>query len=1191
MKRAFVFSLVLCGLSDLIQAAPLAPAVNALPVNGQVVAGNASISQTQTPSTASMNVNQSSQRAVINWDSFNVGRNASVNFNQPNSSAVTLNRVTGTSQSMIDGAIRANGQVIFVNPNGVTFGRGAEVNAAGVVASTMNIADKDFMDGKLTFKGNGTGAVINEGKMITNADGGYIALLAPEVRNDGYLIAKKGSGTIAMAAGEQITLNFMSNSLVSIKVDASTYNGLIENKRVVEVNGGLVVVAAGAANQLISSVIRNTGRISASSAINNGGVIELVANTITQAGKVSANSKAAEGGQINIVGSDITLASNSKTSATGSSGGGQINIGLANTAVTGGVQVNSQASNPTQAARIVQLNADEAASNKQLAKFVNIEQDALVNTSATQVGNGGSIAIWSEIKTTVAGILKSMGGSLGGNGGFIETSSKTQVSLAPTVSINTSANNSSGVAGTWLLDPIVDLMIDSPTANAISSALSTNNVTIAVTANTTACSLGIICISNGSGIILIDSGVNILKSGTNYTTLTFSTVGNFMLNGSIAGQNLDVIIQSSIAYLGVGSSIQASKVTIQAQTVFARGSIDANNYLFSGGAGSLGNAIELLAQSIFITGVLRLNGSLPPFPITAPAPVDLNSSTYNADLSLNKIFSSTAANDPAALVVNSSTQAASNVIYLTATSLTASDYAIIGLEPSAEVYANGTTGGSIFLRSTDSIYMRAGSMLQANGSSGAGGMIGMKATDIALAGEVIAGGSTDGGSITFIAESGQLDLRSSHINSNGGTGTAGYINAQISNISALTADISSVGMPSSGFDLSNVLFLRQSVSSATVGSINLAYEIIDSTGSRVTLGAGSYANLSITGTPTYFNDVNTITNSVGTGSYPNLMVKGLTLTGADAGHFMLVSIPHALTVTAAQSKTSATQALIAATPPPPPPPPPAVFSRPAAPPPAVEPMVAPAPRATPNEPPSAVGGELRPTPDSKSAPLSVTADGSIQLTPPAPPNTPAEPPPPPAASPPPANRPPSSVRESANKENLGNRDGNSNSPESKKYGANKDGVDKTDAKEGSEKSNAGKPKYVSKYANGFRNGDKSDSKERGTKVVAGAKPNNPREGKYSNRINALNNNPAAMAAMKQNPFASNISPFPPGVATEVMPPPILRGGDSLAQSYDDVPSIRNSGVANVGRSRKTENYYESLESVNLMSTLNLFIIH
>ncbi|WP_128113639.1 filamentous hemagglutinin N-terminal domain-containing protein [Polynucleobacter necessarius] len=186
-------------------------AVNALPTGGKVVAGNATISQTQSATAATMNVNQTSQRAVINWDSFNVGKNAQVNFNQPNANAVTLNRVTGPSASVINGAMRANGQVILVNENGVTFGRGAVVNAAGVVASTMNIADKDFMDGKSTYQGNGTGKIVNKGTISTNVADGYIALLAPEVQNQGYVLATMGQGTVVMAAGERITLNFQGN--------------------------------------------------------------------------------------------------------------------------------------------------------------------------------------------------------------------------------------------------------------------------------------------------------------------------------------------------------------------------------------------------------------------------------------------------------------------------------------------------------------------------------------------------------------------------------------------------------------------------------------------------------------------------------------------------------------------------------------------------------------------------------------------------------------------------------------------------------------------------------------------------------------------------------------------------------------------------------------------------------------------
>jgi filamentous hemagglutinin family protein len=339
-QKLMLFRLVLASIKILFSALFIFSSITlsyaqnnprALPSGGKVVAGSAVITQ----SGLQTNINQSSQRAVVNWDSFNVGKDASVNFNQPNASAVTLNRVTGGSASVIDGAIRANGQVILVNPNGVTFGKGAEINAAGVVASTMNISDKDFMDGKSTFKGDGTGKILNEGKITATAAKGYIALLAPEVQNDGYLIAKMGpASTVALASGQQVTLDFRGDQLISVKVDQGVVNGLIENKRLIKVDGGLVVIAAGAANQLMSSVIKNTGRISASAMVNNGGVIELVASTITQAGKISANGKEANGGKITLQGEDITLTDNSQTSATGATNGGLINVGTTNVTYT-----------------------------------------------------------------------------------------------------------------------------------------------------------------------------------------------------------------------------------------------------------------------------------------------------------------------------------------------------------------------------------------------------------------------------------------------------------------------------------------------------------------------------------------------------------------------------------------------------------------------------------------------------------------------------------------------------------------------------------------------------------------------------------------------------------------------------------------------------------------------------------------
>ena len=455
-------------------AAPVSIPSTTLPTNGQVVAGTASISSSSTATSATININQTSQRAVVNWDSFNVGANATVNFNQPNAQAVTLNRVTGGSASVINGALHANGQVILVNSNGVTFGKGSEVNAAAVTASTLNMADQEFMNGNTSFKDDGTGSgahagkITNKGNIQTTGIGGYIALLAPEVRNQGVLIAQKG-GTVALGSGSQITLTIQGQSLIALKVDEGVYNGLISNKHLIEAPGGLVVLAASAANPLFASVIQNTGRISASSMFNRGGVIELVANTVTQAGRVQADSSTSQGGQVNLVGQTIAVASNSQTTATGATAGGQVNIGLAQSAVSGGAQINT----PSPAA--IRANANTAAQNSQLAQTVTIAQNATIDTSATQAGNGGTIAIWSQVQTTIAGILKSMGGAISGNGGFVETSSKGVVSFGQGLVVNTLAPN--GKAGTWLIDPL-SITIDNVSASMLSSVLSTSNVSL-----------------------------------------------------------------------------------------------------------------------------------------------------------------------------------------------------------------------------------------------------------------------------------------------------------------------------------------------------------------------------------------------------------------------------------------------------------------------------------------------------------------------------------------------------------------------------------------------------------------------------------------------------------------------------------------------------------------------------------------
>ena len=216
-----------------------------LPKGADVVIGNVTIDTNQNIQASVMNVNQASQRAVVNWNSFNVGSDATVNFNQPNASASILNRVNNQSPSQIFGKINANGEVILMNPAGIYFGKGSSLNVGAITATTHNISNDDFMKGLMTFDRKGsTGGIINDGSITANFDS-YIALLAPEVRNSGLLIAKMG--TVVMASGEKITLNFDSDHhLGSITSDPLTIKSLIENNYAVEVEGGRIILSANA---------------------------------------------------------------------------------------------------------------------------------------------------------------------------------------------------------------------------------------------------------------------------------------------------------------------------------------------------------------------------------------------------------------------------------------------------------------------------------------------------------------------------------------------------------------------------------------------------------------------------------------------------------------------------------------------------------------------------------------------------------------------------------------------------------------------------------------------------------------------------------------------------------------------------------------------------------------------------------
>lgn len=229
------------------------------PTGGNVVKGDANIDYNGNTT----NINQNSDRATINWDGFSVAPNETVNFNQPNSNAMTLNRVIGNERSVIEGAINANGKVYLVNSNGVLFTGSSTVNVGGLVASSLNITDDDFMNGNFTFQSDKDkpASVINQGEIMINAAGGYVALMGGEVYNEGLIVASMG--TVSLNSGKKVTLNFQGDSLISATIDEAALDALVVNKEAIIADGGVIIMTAKAAGDVLSAQVKNEGTVQA----------------------------------------------------------------------------------------------------------------------------------------------------------------------------------------------------------------------------------------------------------------------------------------------------------------------------------------------------------------------------------------------------------------------------------------------------------------------------------------------------------------------------------------------------------------------------------------------------------------------------------------------------------------------------------------------------------------------------------------------------------------------------------------------------------------------------------------------------------------------------------------------------------------------------------------------------------------
>ncbi|HET9680247.1 MAG TPA: filamentous hemagglutinin N-terminal domain-containing protein, partial [Gammaproteobacteria bacterium] len=480
----------LAGLLLLLAAAP----AHADPTGGDVVEGSGTISQNGSTTT----INQTSHNLIIHWDSFNIGANETVTFNQPGSTAAALNRIFSQNPSQIFGALNANGQILLINPYGIIFSESAHVNVGSLFATSMNITDEDFLneDGQWHFTtqpGDPNGVVINHG-LLRAANGGSINLFGSAVRNTGLIIANYGH--INLGAGKTATVDFDGDGLIRFVVSGAVLENnqqlesAVSNTGTLQATSGHILMTANVAQNIFAQAVNNTGVIKANGVSHDGGVVRLVGEggNVLNSGDIQANSAQAnagvvwlesshdtvvrngtistvaangEGGDIRILGDRVGLFGSNTINASGATGGGNINIG-------GGYQ----GSNP------------ELQNSSQTV----ISADTTINADAIQNGDGGRVIVWSDGSTQYYGDISARGGEQNGNGGFAEVSGKESLHFAGTVDLTAAF----GVTGTLLLDP-KNIIIDTTGTGTIPpdgilafSDSPTGNVTISNTTLVTA---------------------------------------------------------------------------------------------------------------------------------------------------------------------------------------------------------------------------------------------------------------------------------------------------------------------------------------------------------------------------------------------------------------------------------------------------------------------------------------------------------------------------------------------------------------------------------------------------------------------------------------------------------------------------------------------------------------------------------
>lgn len=592
-------------VSSCLVVTPVTVLAIELPTGGKVIVGSATIQQT---GANQLLINQASQNAIIEFDTFSIGQGGHVHF--ANGDGSTLNRVTGGYQSRIDGRLSATGSLLLINTNGVIVGRNGSIDTGGsFLASTRDITNADFLDGgDNTFVGDSDAAVINLGKI--SSLGGDITLIAHQVVNDGTLEAKNGN--VGLASGIEILLrdNDHADGRILVKAGKSggsvTHSGAIRaasaelrahsghvyalaqnRKGTIQVtgakkSGGRVFLTANGGKVVTNQRITAKRRVvkkSSQATSYQGGEVFINADIVDVAGLIDVSGDI--GGKIDIGAKEAITLDNATLDASGIYDGGRIRVG-------GEFQGGKE------------LGIDEVQNTEKLL----ITKTSLLDASSLQ-GDGGTVIAWSDGNTYFGGRIDVSAGPDGGNGGFVETSGLEGLAVSADAHVNALSVN--GIVGDWLLDPRTVTIQSGGTATLTeiaNAADTTSDLIIDPTAiNGAAANVSIVATET----INFQDDVNMTNSGVG---INAQSGGDINVNSSITSTGLIQLIADAdtsgagTVSFGAGGVISARDVELSSGEAIDLGSITTTQNLTvntSGDAIVQNAALNIGGTSVFDT--------------------------------------------------------------------------------------------------------------------------------------------------------------------------------------------------------------------------------------------------------------------------------------------------------------------------------------------------------------------------------------------------------------------------------------------------------------------------------------------------------------------------------------------------------------------------------------------------------------